>query len=461
MKTLGIYPLLGLALLSSSIAFASPKFAGLLGIESLNNPGKLLGLEELPAEVLVARAEKIRERDEVDYDISLEEQSIQQSDFSRSNLEYSGMLGIENIVFTQTAATPQQDYTNNVSMVVEPEFVYEWDDGDQLIAFKPFLRLDQHDNQRSHFDIRELIYEKASQDWELRLGVGKVFWGVTEFQHLVDIINQTDLVENIDTEDKLGQPMINFAWIQDWGTMDFFILPYFRERTFPGIEGRLRTQPRVDVDNPLYESSREEKHIDTAIRYSHYFGDWDIGLSHFYGTSREPRFIAAIDSSGNPVLRPFYDIINQTSLDLQATKGNWLWKLEALHRRGQGSPFTTLGGGFEYTFVGAFESTIDIGVIGEYYYDSRGENNLNIFEDDIALGTRVAFNDAQSSELLAGLVWDRNTGGKFFNIEANRRLSNNFFLELESRFFVNQDRTDPAFFVSKDDHLKIFLTYNY
>ena len=52
---------------------------------------------------------------------------------------------------------------------------------------------------------------------KFRVGVGKVFWGVTESQHLVDIINQTDLVENIDTEDKLGQPMLETTWLQNWG----------------------------------------------------------------------------------------------------------------------------------------------------------------------------------------------------------------------------------------------------
>ena len=36
-----------------------------------------------------------------------------------------------------------------------------------------------------------------------------------------------DLVENIDTEDKLGQPMLNLAFIQDSGTVDFFVMPYF------------------------------------------------------------------------------------------------------------------------------------------------------------------------------------------------------------------------------------------
>ena len=61
----------------------------------------------------------------------------------------------------------------------------------------------------AHGDIRELAYVHASDDWELRLGIRKEFWGVTEFQHLVDVINQTDGVEDFDGEDKLGQQMVN------------------------------------------------------------------------------------------------------------------------------------------------------------------------------------------------------------------------------------------------------------
>ena len=36
---------------------------------------------------------------------------------------------------------------------------------------------------------------------KLKCICGKVFWGVNESNHLVDIINQTDLVENSDTEE--------------------------------------------------------------------------------------------------------------------------------------------------------------------------------------------------------------------------------------------------------------------
>ena len=380
--------------------------------------------------------------------------------FSASAGQWSGYLGAEFRYFPQDARDSRQ-HDENLSLLFEPEFYHEWDKGTQSLAFVPFFRLDQNDSERSHIDIRELTWLKAAESWEIRIGFRKVFWGVTEFQHLVDIINQTDLVENIDTEDKLGQPMINLALINDWGTVDLFVLPYFRERTFPGTEGRLRTQLVVDEGLSKFESSAKEKHVDLAIRYSHYFGDWDIGLSHFYVTSRDPRLIPTINTSGTIVLSPFYDIINQTSIDLQATKGNMLWKLEALHRSGQDKTYNAIAGGFEYTFVGIFDSAIDLGALGEYHYDNRGESAPTIFEDDIGTGMRLAFNDAQSSQVLMGLIWDRNTNGKFLNIEASRRIGNDWMLEIESRFLFDQSSSDPAFAISRDDYLELLLTYNF
>lgn len=374
--------------------------------------------------------------------------------------EWTGFAGLEFRYFPQDALDRRQDHSTSLSLAFEPEYYHEWDNGKQLFAFVPFFRLDQRDNERSHFDVRELTYVKAADTWELRLGVRKVFWGVIEFNHLVDIINQTDLVENIDTEDKLGQPMINLALIRDWGTVDFFIMPYFRERTFPGRDGRLRTHPPVDEDQARFESGAKEKHVDFAARYSHFIGDFDIGIAHFYGTSREPRFIPAL-KNGNPVLLPFYDIINQTSIDVQATKGNMLWKLEALHRSGQGETFNAAAGGFEYTFTGIFETAVDLGLLAEYHYDDRDESAPTIFNDDIALGARFAFNDVQSTEALMGILIDRDNGGKFFNLEASRRIGSNWLLELQGRFLFDQARTDPAFALHRDDYIELFMTYNF
>ncbi len=183
-----------------------------------------------------------------------------------------------------------------------------------------------------------------------------MFWGVTESRHLVDVINQTDLVEDIDQEDKLGQPMINFNLQRDFGRFELYLLPWFRERTFPGPNGRFRAPLPVDDGRPNYESSAEQSHLDFAFRYSHYIGNVDIGAYVFEGTSREPRF--SIAPEGDRLL-PVYDQMTQVGVDLQYTRDAWLWKFEAIGRDTRSDSFLAAVGGFEYTFYGVRDSAAD------------------------------------------------------------------------------------------------------
>ena len=99
--------------------------------------------------------------------------------------------------------------------------------------------------------------------------------------------------------------------------------------------------------------------MDFAVRSSKVFGDLDIGITHFHGTSREPRF-NRVSNGGQTVFRPQYDLIDQTGLDAQLTIGPWLWKLEAMTRSGHGDRFVAGVGGVEYTLfqiVGAADAT--------------------------------------------------------------------------------------------------------
>ncbi len=373
--------------------------------------------------------------------------------------EWSGYVAAEYRYFTQSALDQQQFNGGSVSFSAEPEFYHSWNDGDDAFIFSSFFRWDEHDPQRSHVDLRELMWVHAERDWELRLGVGKVFWGVTESQHLVDIINQSDTVENIDGEDKLGQAMINLSLIKDWGTMEFFVLPGFRERTFPGKDGRIRSIPELD-DHTGYESSAKDKHIDYAVRWAQTFDDWDVGVSHFYGTSREPRIIPSITAQGL-VLTPYYDIINQTSLDVQATLDEWLWKFELIHRSGQGETMNALTGGFEYTFVGINESVVDLGVIAEYLYDDRGEGLDVLFEDDIFIGARLAMNDAASSEILFGVISDLEENTRFYSFEASRRVGASWLLSLEARFISGVSSNEPLTSLRRDDVIQLELARHF
>jgi hypothetical protein len=380
--------------------------------------------------------------------------------YAVSALELSGYVGVESLGFLHSPLFPQQ-HNHYLSAVIQPQLVHEWDNGKQSLAFVPFFRLSQYDSRRTHFDIRELTWLKAADTWELRTGIRKVFWGVTESQHLVDIINQTDFVENFDTEDKLGQPMINLALIRDWGTIDLFVLPGFRERTFAGPEGRLNF-PLLNQGAARFEKHGIEKHLAYALRWSKTIGEWDIGLSNFYGTNRTPTIVTELGASGKlSQLIPYYQTINQTGLDVQYTKGNWLWKLEAIVRAGQGKTFVAGTGGLEYSFYNVFDSGLDIGLVAEYLYDSRGRNGQTFFQDDIMAGLRFGFNDEQSTEMLAGVIFDRTSNAKFYSLEASRRLGESFKLELQARFFSGADQHDFAYFLRQDDHIRAELSYHF
>ena len=371
--------------------------------------------------------------------------------------EWSGYVSGEYRYFPYAATDPRQ-HGNNLSFSAQPEYYTEWDDGRQSIAVVPFARWDQGDEARSHVDIRELNWFRAADDWELRVGIGKVFWGVTESQHLVDIVNQTDFVENIDGEDKLGQPMVQLALIRDWGTVDLFVLPGFRERTFAGIEGRPRSQPWIDADLTSYESPREWRHIDYAARWSHYIGDWDFGLSWFHGTSRDPTLRPALDEQGEVVIAPLYELISQYGLDLQATLGDWLWKLEAIQRNGlQAGDYAAATGGFEYTLVGIFDTSYDLGLITELLWDQRGAEATTLFNNDIMVGARFTLNDAESSELLVGLIYDYDDQSHMFNVEGSRRFGQRWKLSIEARGFSNIPERGLLYGMRDDDYLQIEL----
>ena len=369
--------------------------------------------------------------------------------------DFSGNISVQSRLFQHDALdTNQHNHYNSVA--IEPELYQKWDDGKQSLNAKVFYRHDQHDEERSHGDIRELSWTGVYDNFEITAGISKIFWGVTESQHLVDIINQTDLVENTDGEDKLGQPMIRFSTEQDWGVLDLFAMPGFREQTFPGIEGRPRFEiaPGLsfDADAATYESDKEEKHIDYAARWLGYFDEIELGISYFTGTSREPTIVL-----NGTILSPHYLQIKQIGIDLQAIVEDWTWKLEAISRKNDSENYIATTAGFEYTLVGIFETDSDLGIVIEYLYDDRDELATSPFQNDITTALRWALNDVQSTEVLLGIITDLDESVVASFIEAGRRLGNDFKLTLEARAFNNTAPNRPLHNFRQDDFIQADL----
>ncbi|GAA0857978.1 hypothetical protein [Aliiglaciecola litoralis] len=373
-------------------------------------------------------------------------------------IEVRGSAVFEQRYFLQDALYAEQDRAN-FSIFAQAEIYKAFNDGDDSILFKPFYRLDQNDQERSHADIRELIWLHVGDDWELRTGIGKVFWGQTESLHLVDVINQTDSIEAIDGEDKLGQPMVNLSLIRDWGTTSIYVLPYFRERTFAGLDGRPRFAFDVDTDNPIYESEDEQRNLDWAVRWQHTLGDWDVGLSYFDGTSREPILMPQIDENIT-TLRPFYPQMQQAGIDILAVKGAWLFKFEGISRRTNAENYSALVGGFEYTKVGVFDTAFDLGWLMEYQYDGRDNLLLVPSQNDLMLGSRIVFNDIDGTEVLLGMVQDLDeSSSRMAFIEASSRISDNWKWKLDAWLFSSEVPNEPIYQFRRDDFVELSLEY--
>ena len=384
--------------------------------------------------------------------------------------DLSGDLTLESRRFTKDGLYPGQ--TSSASGIsLTPSFYFETVRG-WSFNLAPFFRFDNVDPERTHGDLRQAYFlmfgDIGNDQWEMRIGVDQVFWGVTESQHLVDIVNQVDLVENPSAEEKLGQPMVHFTRFGDWGTAELFFLPFHRPRTFPGSNGRLRLSIPVAEEPVSRTASNDERHLDLAARYSHSFGPVDLGLSYFDGTSREPALVPEVNSEGSPMLLQHYGQIRQFGVDAQLNTGAWLLKLEAIHRSGETDllgeerDYVAAVMGFEYQFPAVF-GTADLTLVTEWNHDDRGElalprRNPLTFQNDLAILTRLAFNDVSGSELSIGLIDDLDRNSRFAAVEFSRRLSDRWSIGLEWFALLENDPSEIYYQARQDSFFELSLS---
>ena len=373
-----------------------------------------------------------------------------------AELTLSGEASLEARYFPNEGQYGNTDQSQQ-SFVLEPQARYSWDDDRKVINFTPYLRLDDPDTERTHGDIRELSFVGAYGDIETRVGISKVFWGVTESVHLVDVINQVDLVDNIDGEDRLGQPMVNLSYRTELGNFSAFVLPYFREQTFPGADGRYRGPLVINTDNVEYTHEDGQNHVDHALRWSHYIGDLEWGLSYFKGTNRNPFF--KLLPSGE--LGVVYTQMEQYSVDAQYIIGDWLLKNETLVRNSSlEERYLSTVTGFEYTFSNIKQTGLDVGLLTEWIYDERKLDSQTGFYDHTFLGSRIALNDEKSTELLAGaFVNNTTTDISSFRVEASRRINENWKWETEVNFISKPHKDAQLNSFKEDDYIQFKISY--
>ena len=97
-------------------------------------------------------------------------------------------------------------------------------DGNSKFSLRANARLDESDTKLNYFDFQKFKYEYYFKDTTIKIGIDKIYWGVNESFKIVDIINQSNIAEDITGTEKFGQPMISITQVYDFGVFDFYIL---------------------------------------------------------------------------------------------------------------------------------------------------------------------------------------------------------------------------------------------
>lgn len=369
-------------------------------------------------------------------------------------VDLSAELELENQYFTSKGLYPnQKDYF--LSGAFKPILKINSADGKHAFKVEPFVRGSIQDPNRTHWDVRQAYYQRKLKSWTITVGVRKVFWGVAESNHLVDIINQTDAVEGSDGKQKLGQPMLQISKNSKLGNFEFFYLPYSRRIQLSSKTGRYRFPVVLEREDIQFRSSNKEWHPSFALRWSKTAGDFSLGLSHFYGNSREPLFLGFNPATG---LDLSYPVINQSGIDIQFNKDALILKLESIYRTSKFQNFFAFTSGFEYTFGNVFDKGADVGIIAEYTYDSRRELTFSGLDNDIFVGTRIALNDDKSTDCLLGGIFDIEKGTTLFRVEASRRVAKSYKVALKANILSNVSEKEILYNFRNDDLLEMKIS---
>ena len=86
---------------------------------------------------------------------------------TRGQIEVQGRYFIEDATF-------DSQHEVYFSLAAVPEFYWSWNEGNDSLEFVPSARLDEHDEERTHGDVREFSWVHVSDNWESRIGIRRV-----------------------------------------------------------------------------------------------------------------------------------------------------------------------------------------------------------------------------------------------------------------------------------------------
>lgn len=361
--------------------------------------------------------------------------------------------------------------TEDTGMLVFSRVEATYTDEMNKHVFRGFARVDQKDGDRDFMALEDAYFSRylnEEQTWVALAGYKIFNWTATEAFHPADVVNSRNFDSDLEYFEKLGEPTVELTHYFDRGFLSFFVWPRFERPQFPGNRSRLGFG--LDFNRPQAISGTETGEdwaFQGGVRLGYTLDDGDVsfhvlqhidrnfpivGTTEYTFNSFANRYIPNDTNAFQNNPTPYYFKKTQIGGTLQYVLSELLVKFEGAYRifeddlqvltaEGLQAPVNhgDVAFGLEYqlpfSLDGADTSLFFEG--GTILGTTKVERSrLGIFQRDILLGVRHAFNDVMGSEIFVSMLHDlERDNERLYNFSYSRRLSDLWKINLGFRVY--------------------------
>jgi len=384
--------------------------------------------------------------------------------------ESKGEITVESRVFSDDDREETQDAGLGLFSRLEAGYEY----GPLRLHVRGFARVDREDDSRDLAAIEEAWLDYKQGAWQVRLGFELLNWTATEAFHPADIINSRNLDSNIENPEKLGELMLSVRRKINNGGLTLYYMPRFEPPVLAEPSSRLSFVPAgltlgdaraVDRDGRFAADHWVDQ---WGLHFTQTVGDVDFGFFYLEHLDRQqPQF--EITQAGE--FRPVYSFVKDTGLTYLHILGDWIFKLEAAHKdfsaRETGPSRADHGQvafGLDYGWANSdgSETTVIFEGQGLFGVDEAERAALGVFQRDLLLGCRHAWNDAAGRELLVTAIADVERSHEYLlNLSYRQRLSDTWSIHTGLRLIDAPAKGPiPRGLEGLDESNQVFLNFS-
>lgn len=401
-----------------------------------------------------------------------------------AEVDVSGHLDLDSQVYL---TKPDDKNQNSFTASQTLEFTYTYDD---LIVFSKLYAQEAYYDFASDSDKTERTFARldelyAKYDFEndaIKVGKSIEFWGSLELRNISDAFNPSEFRDDLFSTNKLGVWNMTYSHYTQTGEISLIVkldeqeqkmaaypYVYYFFPKFVTYDGALKTQDGANRPS-LYLKYSGSTDTEYALDYSIIFEN-GYDSQRYFSTNTPDNLDRTKPNFGQPTsfVQNAYivnKILTYDTLVVNAT----LFKLEALYAKVDEDKnvgdYSHIALGVEHTLENFYESAA-LGLIAEYYrYDTFEDdkyNDLELFEtmqDDLFIGARYSFNNANDSTLVGGGIFDLEYDEQVYYLKGESRFADSFKVSLDY-YYVVASTTELTAYAFLGDHQRVAVNIAY